>query len=124
VRPENYLNTGFGFDLINDNIFVGAMIGNAGADMNFGDLFVDRPVPQADLGKTGNDGCPGTVAAVYQPYDFGIVFAIPFEFTGPPVKSHHAAGAANADIIHGFLTPNEQYFFHLSKSPSGSLWLY
>lgn len=83
------------------------MIGNAWADMNFGDLFIDRLVPKADLGKTGHYGGPGAVAAVYQSYDFGIVFAISFEFSRLPVKAHHAAGATDTDIIHGFLASNQ-----------------
>jgi hypothetical protein len=80
--------------------------------MDFGDFFSHGGIPEVHLGQARDNGRARTVPAVQQPGDFRIRVFVYTEFTLFSVESHQTSAASDADIIHGFFTPDDQYFFH------------
>jgi hypothetical protein len=89
------------------------MVHDARADMDFGDFFSHGGIPEVHLGQARDNGRSRTVPAVQQPGDFSIRVFVYTEFTLFSVESHQTSAASDADIIHGFFTPDDQNFFHM-----------
>jgi hypothetical protein len=81
--------------------------------MNLGDFFSHGGIPEVHLSQARHNGRAGAVPAVQQPCDFSIRVFVSIEFTRFSVEPHQASAAPDADIIHGFFTSDNQYFFHV-----------
>jgi hypothetical protein len=113
MGPFDHLDTGFGLYFFDNHLFVGAVIHDARANMDLGDFLSHGRIPEIYLGQTRDDGRTGTVPAIQQPCDFGIRVFVYTELSIFSVKSHQAPAAPDAHVIHGFFTPDNQYFFHV-----------
>jgi hypothetical protein len=113
MGPFNHLDTSFGFYFIDNHIFVGTVIRDARADMDFGDFFSHGRIPEIHLGQACDNGGSRAVPAVQQPRDFSVRVFVHTKLPVFSVESHQTSAASDTDIIHGFFTPDDQNFFHI-----------
>ena len=102
-----------GRNLLDDLLLVGALFRDARGDVDDRGLLVHGRIPELDLHEPGDDGGGRAAAAADHADDLGVGVLVDLENPLPPVEGHQAAGAADADVVHGVLAPDDQNLLHV-----------
>lgn len=86
MGSQNHFHPRLVLDFLDQGIPMRTMIGDAGTEMNLGDLFLHRFVPQIELCQPRHDGRTRTVPTVQEADDCGIAFRVAIELAGFAVE--------------------------------------
>lgn len=103
----NDVDPGFCLHLVQERLFVRAVIGDTRPYVNLCGFLVHGSIPQLHLSQASDDGRSRTIAAVEEADDFrGLVF-VPCELTFSPIEPYQAPGTPDTDVVHNLLAAHD-----------------